>query len=46
MVRVVLGFFLVLGFIILMTLRSVPCITVNVNRSGANGTDIVMLIVA
>ena len=39
----VFGFFLVLGFILLMTLRSVRGSTVHViiNRSGANGTDIV-----
>ena len=46
MVRVSLVFFLVLGFIILMTLHSIPCSTVHVNRSGANCTDIVILIVA
>ena len=39
-----MGFFLVLGFILLMTLRSVPGSTVHVNRSGANGTDIVIVI--
>ena len=42
----VLGFFLALGFIVLMTIRSVHGSTVHVNRSGANGTDIVITIFA
>ena len=46
MVRVVLGFFLVLRFILLMTLRSVPGSTLHVNGSGANDSVIVILIVA
>ena len=42
----VFGFFLVLGFTLLMTLRSVPGSTVHVivNRSRKNGTDIVLVI--
>ena len=42
----VLGFFLALGFIVLMTIRSVCGSTVHVNRSGANDSVIVILIVA